>query len=419
MRDAFRHLVRRGAWVLLVLLILSVAVWTGGNAIATFRFETALRGLQEAGYPTSTIEIAPSSPPPGEDAAPYYTAALSLHVKPPEDPDVEWEAEPPGKIAEMTPEQRSKLKTWVAANQESFDMIARARKRSRCHYEHDFTQGYSMLLPEVCNIIALSRTLRVRAVLQAIDGDIAGAQDSVRSILALGESVREEPVLVEQLIRFIVVRLAMGTIDACVYARTSEGELRAWAALLPREGFLDEALTLAVRGEIGMHAAMMAAGPRSEVDQAILGVGGPLPSWLLRPLIRFDAGHFLGIMRQAAGAYGKPYPEARIVLDRIELDPREGRSWSRPVCSSLLPAFGRSLESLTAAKAHVAVVRAGIEAELARQKSGRYPAAAGVMDPFTGKALRGDPTEGKISSAGPPGGRLQNDPIEWALREKK
>jgi hypothetical protein len=419
MSDRVRWIVRRGAWVLLLLLLAAVAAWTLGNVIATSRLEAAVRGLQEAGYPTSAVEMAPPSPPPGEDAAPYFTAALSLYVKPPEDPDVEWEAEPPDKIAEMTPEQRSKLKTWIVANQESFDMIARARKRPRCRFEHDFTQGYSMLLPEVSNIIALSRILRVRAVLLSLDGDSAGAQDSLRSILALGESVREEPVLVEQLIRFIVVRLAMGTIDACVNARTSEGELRAWAALLPREGFLDEALTLAVRGEIGMHAATMAAGPHSDVDQAIFGVGRTLPSWLFRPLVRSDAARFLGILRQAAAAYGKPYPEARNLLDRLELDPREARAWTRPVCSLLLPAFGKLLESWAAAQAHVAVVRAGIEAELARQKSGKYPEAAGVRDPFTGKPLRGGLTAGKISSVGPTGGRLQDGPIEWVLRETK
>jgi hypothetical protein len=411
-----RWLLRRAAWILVLLLLLGVVAWTVGNVVATSRFEGALRGLQEAGYPTSLIGMAPASPPPGEDAAPYYTAALALHVKPPEDSDVEWDPEPLGKIVDMTPEQRTKLKTWVAANQESFDMLARARGRSRCRYEHDFAQGYSMLLPEVQHLLALSRTLRVRAVLQSLDGDVAGAQDSVRSILALGESLREEPVLIEQLVRIVALRLAMGAVDACVSATTSEADLKAWVELLPPNGFLDEALSRAARGEIGMLADTVAGGPRIDFDQMMLGL--PMCGPLLRPMVRSDAARFLEIMRQASEAYAKPYPAARIELDQIEAGFRE-KHWSRPVCNSLLPSFRKSLETMTAAKANVAVVRAGLLAELARAKSGKAPERLETADPFTGKPLTID-AAGKIASAGPEKTLLpNNDPIEWVLRGQK
>ena len=417
MRDRFRSLVRRGAWALLVLLVLAVVAWTVANVVATCRFEAALRRLQEGRYPTSLVGMASAQPAPGEDAAPYYTAALALHVKPPEDPDVEWEPEPPGMIADMTPEQRAKLKTWMAANQEAFDMLTRARTRPRCRYAHDFTQGYSMLLPEVTSILGLSRALQVRAVLQSLDGEVAGAQESVRSILALGESVREEPILVEQLVRFITVRLAMGTVDACVTGTTSEDELMAWSELLPRDGFLDEAMPLAVRGEIGMIADTIAAGPRSDVDQMMVGMGGRVPGRLLQPLIRADAARFLGMMRQAAEAYGKPYLEARTDLGRIEGEALD-RRWWRPVCNSLLPAFRRTLERQTAVKAHVAVVRAGLGAELTRRKLGKYPDGLEATDPFTGKPL--SLVAGKISSAGSAAEVLRNnEPVEWILRAKK
>jgi hypothetical protein len=412
----FRWLVRRAAWVLVLLLLLGVVAWTVGNMVGTSHFEAALRNLEAKGYPTSLSGLAPASPPPGEDAGPYYTAALALHVKSPEDPDVEWDPEPADKIAEMTPEQREKLKAWVAANQESFDMLARARLRPRCRYEHDFAQGYSMLLPEVTNIIVLSRTLRVRAVLQSLDGDVAGAQDSVRSILALGESVREEPVLVEQLVRLVTVRLAMGAVDACVSSTTSEADLKAWAELLPKDGFLDGALARAIRGEIGMLAQSVAAGPHGEFEQMMLGMGGGA---LLRPLVRSDAARFVDLLRRAAEASDKPYPEARVEMDRIEGDPREGRRWWRPVCNALLPGFRKSLQSLTAAKAHVAVVRAGLGAELARAKTGKAPERLETPDPFTGKPLTID-AAGKIASAESAAGvQPNNDPIEWTLRTKK
>ena len=69
-------------------------------------------------------------------------------------------------------------------------------------------------------------------------------------------------------------------------------------------------------------------------------------------------------------------------------------------------------------KAHVAVVRAGLGAELTRRKLGKYPDGLEATDPFTGKPL--SLVAGKISSAGSAVEVLpNNEPVEWILRAKK
>jgi hypothetical protein len=408
------RLARRAAWVLVVAAILLVAAWTVWNVVASSRFESALQSLEERGYATTFAGLAPAKIPASENAAPFYSAAFALFVKAPEEAFAD-ALDHPDKVRELEPEDRAKLKTWLDGNRDAFEMVAKARTRSRCRYEHDFSQGYSMLLPEISEIMGMSRALQARAVLQAPAGDVAGAQEAVRSILALGESLRDEPVLVEQLVRFMTLRLAMATIDACVTEKTSEEDLGAWRALLPRGDVLQGALERGLRGEMAMAAGAISGSPK-EFWMLFSSRQGEWTA-LLRPVLRADGVRYLEIMKLGIDASGKRYADSRADYQRIEsLVTDVGRSWCRPVCGALLPGLSRSSESATAATAHVAVVRAGLDAELARRRSGKYPDALETTDPFTSRPLTLDLAGGKIVAAQP---TSEPEPIEWSLRAAK
>jgi hypothetical protein len=415
MMDRARRLGRRAAWVLLLLAILAVIAWTAANVAGASRLQSTLRRLEENGYAVSHAGLASPKLAASEDAAPFLKAAFALFVRAPESEFFNDIGDHPGRIRDLPPERRAEIQRWLDDNRDAFDLLSRARARPGCRFDRDFSLGFMMPLPEVTYVMPLARACQAQAALRALGGNAAGARESVQSILTLGQSFRDEPVLVEQLVRFLASNLAMHAIDLCVTEATSEEDLAAWTALLPQEGFLKGSLERAFRGELAMTAHVV-QGPTKEFWDPISGVQQPCWSRLTGPLLRWDGACYLDLMARAVNASRKPYVEGRAEFERIEGIQRRSSPWVRPVCSYLLPALGRTLESVTTAEASVAVVRGGLDFERRRRKTGKYPDKVEVRDPFTGTALIYDRNAGMLRSAVSPDA---HDPIEWSLRSAK
>jgi len=379
-----RRWLRRVGWLSLVLLLVLIAGWTAMNVVGSSQWEQSLGELRTAGFKVSLESMASPPLPASENAAPYYTAAFALHVA--EDPPLEVEK----RVRAMSEEERASLKEWLSRNKESFEMITRARKRPRCRFERDYRQGYAMLMPELAPMIKIADALRLRAELQALEGDVAGARESIRAIFDMADTQRSEPILIIQLVRVTMVTRALEGLAACVTAETGEAELKKWREIVPDPDVMfGEALQTAFRGEMALLADLL-----SRPLPQVLGVELPqfqgIWGWLYRPWILSDGATYMSIMRRAADASVRPYPEARIEFDELTRLCRKSSQWTQPICSLLLPALFNSLDATTAARARLAVARAGLGA------TGRVPAALTEINPFTGKPLTLDAATGRI-----------------------
>lgn len=137
------------------------------------------------------------------------------------------------------------------------------------------------------------------------------------------------------------------------------------------------------------------------------------PGWWASPFVRADGARYMGFMRRASEAARKSYVDGNAELSAIQMEIETGRAWFRPVTGALLPAVGSACERVAATQARMAVVRAGLEAEIEYRSTGRYPERISARDPLTGKPLNYDLAAGRIASAGTPG-----EEIEWTLRRK-
>jgi hypothetical protein len=410
-----RHL-RRAAWILVFLVLLGVIGWTAANLIGSWRYQSAVASLEADGFVLDPSRIGPPAVAVADNAAPYYSAAFALYVRPP-DP-APWEEHPMKRLAEAKPGDRAAAEAWLKQNSDAFDMVRRGQKRPRCRFPRDYSEGYSMPMPELTGIVSLSRALALLAESQLLAGDVVGARESTQLIFALGDCLSDEPVLVSQLVRLVAVESGLAVVETAVTEATGEADLREWQALLPAATFFQGGLERGYRGEIVMATGLLRK-PVAETLALLEGVQGGRATiaWdLMRPLVRYDGAGYLHDMRRMVLASRKPYLEGKEdVPDRY----LHGlRSIWNPVRACLLPALSSALRRQATVEARLAVLRAGIEAERVHKATGAYPKAVAGTDPFSGKPLVYDLEKGRIASVRPVE-TDQDRPTEWRLRAKK
>ena len=76
-------------------------------------------------------------------------------------------------------------------------------------YPHDMRKGISLLLPEVQALRQCARLLCLEAHVRAHNGDLSGAADSLRALLAVGKTLEREPILVSFLVHIAVDAFAV------------------------------------------------------------------------------------------------------------------------------------------------------------------------------------------------------------------
>lgn len=420
MKGRRARLLRLSLWSLLALTLLAVAAWTMAHVVADSRLEGVLEELRKAGYATTMNEqvpfgVIPHPLDPRENGAPYFTAAFALWIEPDPDTAESYARALDNGFSSLSREEKDKLGRWLDENEEAFSLLSRAAVRPGCQFERDYSQGYSMLMPEVTKAIRMAKMLQLRAQRAAEQGKEDVAQGSMRHIFALADSVKEEPILVSQLVRLIVVGTALESVDRCVTSETSEEDLRAWLGLLPNENLFDHTgFERGMRGELAMSADLL----RNLDTVNALGYLRGRSGWLMRPILKWDGASHLLFLRRGIESGRKPYSHYLSELTAIEREIEETR-WRRPVTSMLMPAVLKANVNRTNLQAKLAVVRSGLRHEIARSSQGTYPDHPEGTDPFTDKPLLYQPVQGRIVSVGADGREeISEDDATWMLRHK-
>lgn len=399
------------AWSLLVLLLVAVVAWTIGNVAAESRFRAAVEELQAAGVATSTAELKIPPIPPEENGAPFYQAAFALMIPP--EKAAEDAFDKADGVRTLDAGHQAALRAALDRNAETFEMLEKARRRPRVRFERNYSEGFEMHLPEASKARGLARLLAIRAAFQVEAGDTAAARRTVQDILALAGAFAEDRIVVSQLVRLATLDVALRRIDAAVTGETPEAELKAWLAIVPPAASLDGLFVPALQAELAVAGDLLRRPPQKMLSLATgeQGFGVGALAFLGRPVLKADGARYLKLMRRMAEAAARPYFEAKSEAAAIGAEARRSRTW-RPVCGLLMPALEHCFKRAATLQAKAVVLRAGLEAELARKASGRYPAEAVGTDPFTGKPPSIDAV--RVASAG----GTEREPIQWTLRSR-
>lgn len=140
-----------------------------------------------------------------DNAAPYYLKAIELYVKELEGLTVSpssWPKEQPAK-------QHFLLKKWVQDNNRALEQLQLGSRKPYCWFKYN-GQSLQAVTSPITEIRKLAFALRVRAMLQAEDGNITGATNDIFALYKFGAHVAEGPrLLVEKLVGIAVKSLSI------------------------------------------------------------------------------------------------------------------------------------------------------------------------------------------------------------------
>ncbi len=394
-------------WVGIVFVVLGFAY--GAMDFASRRaLKREYDALRAEGRPMELREIVPPAIPDADNAALVYNAAIQM-----------LKAEPPIKLDGYTPpsgrvignllDQFSDVASSTLASPtntvaaehidrlhehprvvEFLASLERGIARPGYRQERDYTQGAGILLPNLAENRGVSRILSALARRQAAAGNSDAARRTALTGLRFADSLRTEPILINQLMRVAQVAIAVDALRAVVEVAPPSADDCAKLETLLASFESREPLVRSLDGDRLLLGEWAFKQPASAIPhltgknvECIMVISG-----VLLPFKRTDHAAYLRIMRYYARAEPYVLGDAGIVDQMINAVPRYCiLTWS------LVPALSATKAKFTGMIAQARVTRTGLAAIRFKQEHGAFPSdlqalkLANADDPFTGKPL--------------------------------
>lgn len=242
-----RRLLRWAVGLFIGVLVLLAAYATYRVALgAAVEAELAqIRERGEAVTPEDVMELLPD-PAAGANAATHYLEAIGRYREEADvveripmfsgDPDVE----DPARDEPYSDEMMEAMGRFVEMNEPMFEGLRAAAEYEEARYVSDFSDGHRTLLPHLSELRKGAEALAV-AIRWHVENDrLEAAVDELMVAIALAESLRDEPMIISQLVRGSIHGLIQGELERMLARRAlSTGQL----------GRIDEALHATEGGE--------------------------------------------------------------------------------------------------------------------------------------------------------------------------
>jgi hypothetical protein len=382
------------------------------TAVQARRVENRLRAN---GRPMRAEEVIPPPVPDGENAAMLYNAAfLRLRAAPADG----------GSLMDRL-RTLTAAKDRVATNAElrvllgsdavrvAMDLVAEGTARPRCRFDVNYGDGAGAKLPHVTELMTVSRIVAARARVAAQSGDAQAAWRDALTGLRFASAMRDEPLLISQLVRCAQFGIAFDTIAALASMQPPAGsvpaELRSAAAAFDDAG----AYVRSLDGERVLMGEWAFALPRRELRRTVaMGTGADriqrmiVVSTFLQVLLQADRTAYLRFMDQATREAAMPYAPAKADGARTSI---ERAPWFNPITCLIVPALNQAQKQFVAMAARARVLDCGLALLQYRRARGEFPArladadARRSRDPFSDGELvcRIEPRGFTIYSVGP------------------
>ncbi len=279
--------------------------------------------------------------------------------------------------------------------------FAAAAPRPRNRYPTHYEDGFNALLPNLAALKSTVQICKLRAVARLAAGDSAGAAADTLLAFRLGESMREEPLLISQLVRFACDSIAMHALwEGMAVHRWDDAQLAAFQKLL---GQRDHAagIVRALEGEraFGSEAMEMLMRRRGRALNELDSLGSETPGYSDTPV---SLGFFVpsGWFRQNQVGLLRGYQE---ILDHARsymaptnrTAPWKGeqplgdyltelnakRSPFTIMAGMLLPALSKATDKANRAQATAGLAVVACALERHRLAHGTFPAALAELVP--------------------------------------
>jgi hypothetical protein len=391
------------ALTLLAVFVLALsAVYAFAVAVSAAKLRKAYAELEKDGRPMQAPDIIPPRIPDSENAALLYQSAiLLLKAQPAELGDL---------LSDLSRRSESLLKGSIEPNElasleelirqdavsEALAILQRGTSRPGCRFDRQYNAGFRIDLP-VIDLRHMAQILYAKARIEARAGRHAAAWELARTQLKFADALQYEPIVISQLVRWRMIRLACETIQAiCEAGPPEETQL---ADLMNSLQTLDDIrpLLLAADGDRLIVGEWLFNLPRYESRKMLRNEAfvendmSGLHYWALfhwitfRPIFLADHAAYLRATCETSRMIERPYSPD----DKKELTSRR-----HALTHALFPGFYRVREICLESTAQTRITRAGLALLQYKQRYGAFPPTLGALDvknlddPFIDQPLR-------------------------------
>lgn len=361
--------------VIVALLFVTHAIL---DAVWSAELREKLAELERSGEPFRLTDFAPPMPSEEENAAQIWNTIWS-QLTWSELSEGEYGREAFNRFSSngsVSDEDRGTLQELLNRHAALFEMARQNLTRPRCVYDLKYEDAYAMLLPHLSKSLRFSKMLALRACLEPETWE-----EDCRLLISLGESLREEPLLVSQLVRGVIYSRLWELLKKSMEEGVPSTRRRDLIELLSKTGTriplsrilqLERACGMKMFSDGLENLSMLAdASGRTTWFREV-------PTWIARPLVKREFARFLDFNRKAIDSVSKTPLEARPALQKLEqeiqsLDGDPFWMFADCFCVSVTKASDNLLEM-------------DVNHLLARISLGDGEVSA--VDPFDGKPMR-------------------------------
>ncbi|MCF7972799.1 MAG: hypothetical protein K9N55_03180 [Phycisphaerae bacterium] len=398
MKDKTKKRIKR---VLVVIVVLGV-IYALALGIGLAKLHNVHHALKASGRPMTLDAVIPAPVADYENAALLYSSAIAL-----------LKAEPADEVSLME-HLKTLLKTvqadepneaalqeidrWLDTDlmKESFSLVKKGTQRSDCRFDLDYEDGFDIQMTHLQGLRTLMRLMARQAERLALQAQYDQAWQLTETMARFAEASREEPLLINQLVRIAQINVVLEAIETL--CRTSIPS-KAQAVTLDHL-FISfasrEPMAKALDGErLICDSTIFGSRDRTQLYR-VLEMPGDSERFLLaaymrlaRPVLLADRAYYLRVMDTVSRLYETPYASLTKTAFDITEDP--------PACYLItrmfLPAYYRVYELNTTMVARLRITKIGLDLIEHRQAQDTFPDTLKdwpqdvIEDPFTGASL--------------------------------
>jgi len=372
---------------LVVLALICSAVW---SITASSRLEKTINDIRSRGLPLTGKELNKMyrSSLEGENAAKYYEAAFKLLEQngggTADELPLTGSGPVPALGEVLTSETAGKIESYLQTQKDIFLLIEKASEVDGCVYDLDFAEGAGLLLSHLGKMRQAARLLGLRGLLEISKADTRQAVRAVGMTFRLGNSLRNEPILISMLVRVAVLAMGIDQVERIISSRPlPDGILEELDRAVGKSmGFSN--LRLALLGErslgVWVFNKVLASEGLADLTGTRKNVFTRPAAFLLRGSIKSQYATHLRIMSDMIEDAGLPPREAnariRARVRAFEEKAAQGGAFYRLnnfLIVLLLPALDKAFEHNIVSSQRLGAARVALAVEKFRNKNGCLP----------------------------------------------
>ena len=435
------RVIRIIALVLLAVIVVAISAITIWRMSLESKNRARLKAISECGEPIDSVALNRSyaNVADTENAAFLWLDGAAEMTAEAEKSDGWKKFKIPSRGTNLTEAQVEWLRGIVQSNQPALKTFRKAATLTKSRYPVDLTPGFNALLPHLSKLKSIARLLQAEAIIAVADGDPKRAADAVKTMLAVGRSLANEPLLISQLVSYATDASGFATMDYVIRRLAlTDAQLADLTAAFSRSED-PNSLYLALVGERATFVnavkdpyAFLATTASPSASSSVSQSAQEMFFGVVRLTGFFERDFGFGVDALTTNIALAKLPDPARFASRTNWPAIEERiKQGRYILSGLLlPALGKTVyrDTEDRAKARIAQTVLAIERyRLAR--AGRLPESLDALvpdylatvlsDPFDGKPLRFKPRESGyvVYSVGPD--TMDDGGLEMPVKNKE